>query len=272
MNIVEAYIKFNKQLVIFVSGISGCGKTALAKNISKDFKLPLIDQFDYYKKDYDVKSVLSDETELINWDSDDAMDWTKLNEDIEKQKTTGIIVTGFALTNKITVKPDYHIHVSMSKQNCIERRQEFLKKYQDKYPTDFKLVGTPTEKLKMNKFTYPYYLGILKESTITKFLNANELNDDGIYDNAFTVLIKFIEDAVYKDRELARSRNLHRNSISDSINKINSISDSINKTESDANDESSLTSTMSTDSSIESSQYYNKLGINEDDYIINQYI
>jgi uridine kinase len=57
MNIVEAYIKFNKGLIIVVSGISGCGKTTLARDIERDFNLKLIDQYDYYLEKYDNKKV-----------------------------------------------------------------------------------------------------------------------------------------------------------------------------------------------------------------------
>ena len=34
MNIVEAYIKFKGQLLIFVSGLSGCGKSTIGKKIA----------------------------------------------------------------------------------------------------------------------------------------------------------------------------------------------------------------------------------------------
>ena len=37
VNVVEAYIKLNSQLIILISGFSGSGKTLLAKNIEKDF-------------------------------------------------------------------------------------------------------------------------------------------------------------------------------------------------------------------------------------------
>jgi uridine kinase len=54
MNIVEAYIKFKGQLIIFISGLPACGKLILAKTIQTDFSLKLLNQFDYYKEDYKV--------------------------------------------------------------------------------------------------------------------------------------------------------------------------------------------------------------------------
>lgn len=50
MNVVEAYIKFRGQLVVLVSGLSGSGKTEIARNIERDFKLKFINLNDYYKK------------------------------------------------------------------------------------------------------------------------------------------------------------------------------------------------------------------------------
>ena len=52
MNIIEAYIKFNSQLIILISGFSGSGKTLLGRNIQRDFKLQFINLNDYYKENY----------------------------------------------------------------------------------------------------------------------------------------------------------------------------------------------------------------------------
>ncbi len=199
MNIVEAYTKFNKQLIIFVSGLSGCGKTILAKKIASNFNLELIDQFNYYKKDYRVKVILPDGTEHINWSSNDAIDWNQFNSDIKKLKGKGIIVTGFALVeDKIKEKPDFHIHVSISKKNCFERRMKFLEKNKEKYPKEYKKIKSPSEKLKMNQLIYPYYLESTKRSKIDKFINANKYNQDEVWDKAWDVLIEYIQSRVKK--------------------------------------------------------------------------
>ena len=50
MNIVEAYIKKRKQLIILISGFSGCGKTVIAKNISKDFNISFLNLNNFMKK------------------------------------------------------------------------------------------------------------------------------------------------------------------------------------------------------------------------------
>lgn len=200
MNIVEAYIKFNGQLLIFISGLPGCGKLKLAKNISKDFKLKIIDQYEYYKKDYDVTATLPDGTKIINWYTDDAVDWDKFNDDINKYKKDGLIVIGVSLIeNTITSKPDYHFHLNISKQLCIEKRKEFLQEHKDKYEEDYKVVNTPIEKLKMNQLIFPYYLESIKKSKINKFININEMTDQQVYDMAFDVLIDMIKKYLKQD-------------------------------------------------------------------------
>lgn len=202
MNIVEAYIKFTGKLIIFVSGIIGCGKTSLAKEISDKFNLKLLDQHDYIKKDYDETIILSDGTEHINWNSDNAIDWDKLNDDINKYKKNGVVVTGMALVDdKITSKPDIHIHLSISKQICISKRRAFIEKNKEQYEDDYKYLNTQTELLKMNKMIYPYYLDAKERSKISKFINANDMTSDQIWDSAWDILIEFFEsniDRVYK--------------------------------------------------------------------------
>ena len=149
MNVVEAYIKFKSHLVIFISGISGCGKNTIAKKISNNFKIYLIEQFNYYKKDYDQKITLPDGTKITNLYTDDAFDWDRLNSDINKVKHEGVVISGVALTDKITTKPDYHIHLSISKQICLEKRRDYIKKNKEKYPDEFKQIDTPIEKFKI---------------------------------------------------------------------------------------------------------------------------
>lgn len=200
MNIIEAYIKFKGQLIIFISGLPACGKLTLAKTIHNDFKLRLINQFNYYKEDYNVTTKLHDGTTLINWYTDDAVNWDKFNADIEDAKSKGVIVVGFSLPeDKLTVKPDYHIHISMPKQICMEKRKKYVEKHKDEHPEEFKILDTPAEKLKMNQLIYPYYLESKNKSKINKFINVIDMNASQIYDIAFDAIIDFIEDFLYPE-------------------------------------------------------------------------
>lgn len=194
MNIVETYIKFNNQLIILVSGLSGCGKLALGKNISRDFKITLLDQHNYYKKNYDVVTSLPDGTKIINWYTDDAIDWDKFNEEINKHKKDGVVIVGMSFPiNRLNFESDYHIHLNISKQLCLEKRKEFLEKHKDEYADEYKIMNTPTEKLIMNQFIFPYYIESTKNSRVNKFVNINELTEEQVYDQVFEMLKDFIQ-------------------------------------------------------------------------------
>jgi hypothetical protein len=194
MNIVEAYIKFNGQLIILISGLSGCGKLALAKNISRDFKIKLLDQHNYYKKDYNVVTSLPDGTKIINWYTDDAIDWEKFNGDINNNKKDGVVVIGMSFPiDKLKFDPDYHVHLNINKQLCLEKRKEFLEKHKEEYADEYKIINTPTEKLIMNQFIFPYDIESNKNSKINKFVNINNLSDDQVYDIVYDLLKDFIQ-------------------------------------------------------------------------------
>lgn len=260
MNIIEAYIKFNKKLVIFISGLSGCGKTIIAKKISDRFNLRLIKQFNYYKKDYNETITLSDDNKYVNWSNDNAIDWDKLNDDINKYKNEGIIVTGFALTDdKIIEKPDYHIHVKISKGNCIERRKDFIKhKHQDN-----ELINKSINMLEMNKLIYPYYLETRNRSKINKFLNANEQSDNDMFENADNVLLEYINNNVYK---LHKIWNTKGQSIDSSDDQVlgNKISKELNK-DSEENLDKKLLKKVNEDSEKEHNKYVSKQLVKPED-------
>lgn len=199
MNIVEAYIKNKGQLVILISGLSGSGKTRLAKNISRDFKIKLINELDFYNKSYNKIVTLNEQTKILNWDDDDAILWNELNNEINTYKTSGVVVCGMAFpSDKITVPINYHIHLSIPKKMCIERRHEYLRQHKDKCKELYKLIDTPTESLIMNKLTYPYHLDLVKRSKINKFINVGTLTNDEIYDKVFDFLKDSIENFLYK--------------------------------------------------------------------------
>lgn len=194
MNIVEAYTKLKGQLVILVSGLPGCGKTMVGKKISKDFGIDYIDQFDYYVKGYDKKVELPDGSQVLDIYNNDAIDWKKLNKDVNSKKEGGVIVYGVAFPNdKLDFVPDYHIHMSISKKECLDRQKSYFEKNKEKYPEEWASVESGKERLKMNQLIYPYYLETVKESKINKFVNINNLDDDKAYESAFDIIISYIQ-------------------------------------------------------------------------------
>ncbi len=206
MNIVEAYIKMKGQLIIIISGLSGTGKTKLAKNISELFKMDLINLNFYCKKEYNVKTKLIDGTEIINWDSDDIYDWNVFNENVKKYSSTGVIIVGsFFPKNKLSFNSDFHVQIKLSKQNLLKRRLDYIEDYGDDCRKKGKNIDQNIENAIFNQFTYPYYLDTTERSDITKFLNANEyINmdkekyDEKLYDELYEYLINKIDKYVYK--------------------------------------------------------------------------
>lgn len=192
MNVVEAYIKFNKQMIILISGLPGSYKSEVAKNLAKDFKLSYHNLREYTKADYNTEVELPNGSKMVDWDSVDAFDWDKVNETLENEKSKGIVMVGTTFpSNYITANIDNHSHIKISKRNYITRRHENLKKNPDKGGNAklVELIDTPTESLMINKVIFPNYLQNVEKSNINKFINANEMSADDIYDDLFDYLL-----------------------------------------------------------------------------------
>lgn len=198
MNIVQAYKKFIGQLIIIISGMSESGRSELAKNISEDFEMKIIQQNDYYIKNYSKEIELPNGVKTINWFNDDAYDWVKLNEDVTKNKTHGIIIVGICFpNNKLKFEVDYHIQLSIKKSVLLDRMEKLLEKNKDKYPEKYEEMNSGKLKLIFNQLSYPYFLNSAQVSTINKFINATEMSNEQIYDIIFDYLIQDIEKKVY---------------------------------------------------------------------------
>ena len=205
MNIIEAYIKFKGHLVILISGISGSGKTKLAKNISEIFKIRHVDMNEYCKPDYSEKVKLLQDIELINWDSDDVYDWNKFNGDMKELISSGVVVSGVAFpTDKIKFPVDFHIQVKLSKQNLYKKRQKYLDEHKKDCQEINRNIDKDIEYTVFNQLTYTYYLDVTNRSTINKFIYANdyvdmdnESYDIKVYDETFEYLISEIEKYLY---------------------------------------------------------------------------
>jgi len=191
MNIVEAYIKFNKQLIIAISGISGCGRINLSKDIERDFNLKLIDLYDFYDLDHEETVQIKDKT-IINWYKQEAFNWDKFNEYVNKNKNKGIVLVGLCFPDdKIDFNIDSHIFVGRDKKECLEKRQEFIKRNKETYKYEYNNLDF--EKTKFNKLEFPFVLEMQKKSKIDKFVNATELTSSQVYDSIYEYLIVLIQ-------------------------------------------------------------------------------
>lgn len=185
MNIVEAYIKFNKKLIILISGLSGSGKTKLASNIERDFKIKKINIETYCEKTNDKTVKLSNDVVVKDWDHIDSYDWEKINSDVIKNMESGVIICGpYFPTDVLSFTPDFHINIKISKQQLIQKRHEYIEKNPDKCKELVQHLNTPTELMIINKITFPHYIEYTEKSKIDKYINAHEIDDDEIYDQA----------------------------------------------------------------------------------------
>lgn len=215
MNIVDAYIKFNSQLIILISGFSGSGKTVLARNIQRDFKLSFLNLNDFYREDYNEMVDLGNDIKVIDWDNPDSIDWNKFNMEVNLNKSKGVVVSGFGFPkDKIDFKQDFHIRIDVPKPLLLDLRHKYLEENKDNKLNEFK--NTDTEKLILNKLSYGHYLKIKENSEYTYVYNLYGLSEEEsvnldkitekTYDVIFDYVIKEIEKNVYKSRKKSMSR------------------------------------------------------------------
>jgi uridine kinase len=207
MNVFEAYLKQKKQFIILISGFSGSGKTLLAKNIARDFKINNINLNDYYKDDFDETMEMKTEdgnVNVVDWDNPDAVDWDRFNKDVEviKDKKEGVVISGFGFyDDKITFKPDMNIHIKITKEKLLDNRQKFLEENEGSKLNHIKDMKLELQIL--NRMSYPHYIKSIagtENAKIYKFINAGEMDNDKIYDVAFEYIIDRIEKYLYTDK------------------------------------------------------------------------
>lgn len=195
MNIVEAFIKFNEKLIIIISGLSGSGKSQIASNIERDFKIKKIDIETMCVESFDTVVELPNGIKVKDWDHIDAYDWDKINKEIEDSQKTGVVVCGPNFPeDKITFNPNFHIHIKISKQLLIEKRHDFIKNNPDKCAELIQYLDTPTETLIINHVTYPHYLEYSQKSKIDKYINSKDITIDQIYDQTTDYLFYKIQE------------------------------------------------------------------------------
>ncbi len=196
MNILDAYIKYNKQLIIFISGLSGSNKSKIAQNLANEFKINFINTRDYLNKDiYDEKELPNGKKIRIY----NEFKWSEILDKINELKGQGIIVSGeyFPIDKLNEIYVDLHLHIKLTKQNIIKKRLNYIKMLNDNEKKSYN--DDDTETLIVNQILYPYYLDILQKSHINKFINANEyieLNEDEynekVTDKIFNIVIENI--------------------------------------------------------------------------------
>jgi hypothetical protein len=238
MNVIEAYIKFKGQLIILVSGMSGSGISVLGGNISRDFKIPFIDIKKLCHTESKVKAKLPNQEEIDSWDHDGIYDWDKLNEEMKDKKSAVIAGTIFP-KDKLKFKPDFHIHIKLSKQNILKRREQYTETHKTEFCGSDKYHDKDMMHMIFNNVSFPYYLDVMQRSEITKYINANnyiefdkDKYNDKIYDDAFDYLIaqitKYLDNINSQDKsESNEQKNKTNEKINDTSNMSEDLSDSV---------------------------------------------
>ena len=118
MNILEAYIKFNKQLIIIILGLPCTNKSDIAKELCADTGFELIKINDYLIENKYNEVIVDDYTFKL-YESSSNYDYEKLNSKVNSSKSSGIILYGNYLDmEKINWEPDYVFFYSMSNTLC----------------------------------------------------------------------------------------------------------------------------------------------------------
>lgn len=190
MNILEAYIKKYDQIIILILGLPCTNKSEIAKEFEIDLKLPILNINDYIIPDKFKEITINDIKFKIYEDSDN-YDWKKLNDDIEKLKSSGIILYGNYLdSHKIDFNYDFSFFYSMNStlcKNILVEKNMLNEITNSNHESEVKL------KIYFENIFNPFYENLKKDIKFNKFYNIKENTTfDNSYDDVFDLLMKLI--------------------------------------------------------------------------------
>ena len=186
MNILEAYIKKYKQFIILILGLPCSNKSEIAKELSEDLKLPLININDYLKPDAFIEKTVSN-IKFKLYEHPDNYDWETLNKDVDEKKSTGLILYGNYIDNsKTEFKFDFCYFFNMNTNLC---KNILIEKQMLPYKEDDEKV-----KIYFKELFNPIYEQLKQDVKINRFFNIKETTTfDDIYDEVFDDLMERIE-------------------------------------------------------------------------------
>ena len=195
-NIIDAFLKYNKQMIILVSGLSGTNKSKISQNLSKELNMNYLNTRDFIDKDKYEEVELPNKEKVKIWKE---YQWDNIIKEIDKNKEKGVIISGeyFPKDKLSDIKVDLHLHIKLTKQNIINKRLEYIHSQNEENKKKF--YSDDTESLIINQIIYPEYLESFQKSQINKFINANEYNElkeneynEKVTDRLFDEIIKHI--------------------------------------------------------------------------------
>jgi hypothetical protein len=200
-NIIDAYLKYNKQFIIIISGLSGSNKSKICQKIASKLDFEYLNTRNFILKDKYNEIELPNKKTVKVWYN---YNWDSIIEKIKQNKSKGIILCGeyFPLDKLGDLYIDQHFHIKLGKQNIIKKRLEYINNLNEKDKEEF--YDEETETLIINQSVYPYYLDILQKSKINKFINVNEMIDmeeadyiekvsDIIMDNIINHIVEYLK-------------------------------------------------------------------------------
>ena len=172
-NIIDAYLKYNKQFIIIISGLSGSNKSKICQKIATIINFMYLNTRDYIQKDKYEEKELSNKKTVKLWYN---YNWDEIIKKINENKNKGIIICGeyFPSDKLNNLYIDQHYHIKLSRQNLIKKRLEYIHNSNNKEKKE-EFYDDETENLIINQATYPYYLDIIQKTKINKFINVNEM-------------------------------------------------------------------------------------------------
>ncbi len=185
MNILEAYIKKNKQFIVLILGMPCTSKSKIAKELVVDLGLPLININDYLIEDKFIDKNI-DGINFKLYEHPDNYDWEKLDKDVNKIKSKGLVLYGnYIDMEKINFNLDFVFFFNMNVNLC----KSMLVK---KKLLPYKLDDEKVKKYFTDVFN-PVYDDLKQKITINKFFNIKEQTVfDSLYDEVFDTLMELI--------------------------------------------------------------------------------
>lgn len=200
-NIIDAYLKYNNQFVVIISGLSGTNKSKICQKISNKLNFTYLNTRNFIDKDNYNELELPNQKKVKVWYT---YDWSKLIEKVKENKQNGVILCGeyFPADKLGDLYIDQHYHIKLGKQNIIKKRLEYINSLKEEEKKDYH--DEETETLIINQSVYPYYLEILQKSHINKFINVNEMIEmkeeeyiekvyDIILDNIINHIVEYLK-------------------------------------------------------------------------------
>lgn len=184
MNIIQVHIEEFKQIIILVLGMPCSNKSEIAKELSQDLKLDIINISDYIIKDKYVEKQVENIKYKI-YEDVETIDWNKLNNDVKEKKNV-IIYGNFIDFNKIDFTIDYTLFYSMNNKLCkqiiIENDLvDFDKNDENKFNIWYTNILLPT------------YENLKTSGKINKFYNIKEdTNYEKLYDETFDIMMHYL--------------------------------------------------------------------------------